>query len=215
MATLTATPSQVGTGDIVTITGEGFEPSTVVTLTITELNITSEIVTDAGGLFGTDDVADHATVTLTSSGVNVTDGDTVTLGAVTYRFKNTMAQANDVKIGADASTTLANLKATVNLTGTAGTEFFAGTVIHPTITAGKKTATTILFYAKTGGTGGNSLASTKVAATLTFSAATLTGGTAATGVSAVILSFDQAGTLDVSATDGTNTATCTIQVFAG
>ena len=44
-----------------------------------------------------------ATGVLTSDGTNVSDGDTVTIGSTVYRFKNTMAAAYDVKIGANAA----------------------------------------------------------------------------------------------------------------
>lgn len=135
--------------------------------------------------------------TLTSTGVNVTDGDTVTLGAVTYRFKDTMAQANDVKRGSDAATTLANLKKAINATGTAGTEYFAGTVVHPTIIAGAITSTTLAVAARVKGTAGNSLASTETAATLSFGAAALAGGvdaTAAEFTDAFVLAVNGAST---------------------
>lgn len=215
MATLTASPASPNAGDPVTFVGDGYTPAAVVTFSIPETGYSSEIVADAAGYFGSDDVADHATTTLTSSGVNVSDGDVVTLGAVTYRFKTTMAQANDVKIGADAATSLATLKKAINATGVVGTDYFTGTVVHPTISALTLTATTLLLGAKTGGTGGNALASTKTAVTLSFPGGTLTGGSASTGVSAMLMDFEQPGTYECKATDGTNTGTCSVQVFAG
>jgi len=204
-------------GELVSIVGAEFLPSTLCTVSIKEIGLSSEIMSDAAGYFGTDDVADHAVATLTSDATNVTDADTVTIGSVTYRFKDTMAAVNDVKRGATAAETLANLKATINLTGTAGTHFFAGTVIHPTVTALTLTATTLLLYAKTGGTGGNSLASTEASTHLTFApgGATFAGGAAASGVSAMLLDFETPGTYDVEATDGTNTATTSIRVWTG
>lgn len=214
MATLIVTPSPASVGDDLLIVGEGFEPSTLCVVKCDEVGWQSEITSDAAGLFGTDDVADHAVATLTSTGTNVADNDTVTLGGRAYRFKNTLAQADDVKIGASASATLDNLKACINQTGVSGTDYFA-TTIHATITAGKKTATTILFYAKTGGTGGNSLGSTEGSTQLSFGGATFSGGAAATGVSAIIFSPTDVGTYDFSATDGTNTATASVRVFSG
>lgn len=117
-----------------------------------------------------------ASGTLTSDTTNVTDNDTVTLGSTVYRFKDTLAQAYDVKIGADAATTLANLKKAINATGTAGVEYYTGTLIHPTISAGALDATTLVVTAKTKGTGGNSLASTEASTHLAFGAATLANG---------------------------------------
>lgn len=118
-----------------------------------------------------------ATGTLTSDATNVTDNDTVTIGSTVYRFKNTLALAYDVKIGADAATTLDNLKAAVNASGTPGTEYFAGTLIHPTVSATTNTNTTQVFEAKTAGTDGNAIATTEASSHLSFGAATLTGGT--------------------------------------
>lgn len=117
-----------------------------------------------------------ASSTLTSTGVNVTDNDTATIGSTVYRFKNTLAAAYDVKIGASAAATLANLKAAINASGTPGTEYFAGTVIHPTVSAGAITATTLVITAKTAGPGGNSIATTDTATTLSFTGSTLAGG---------------------------------------
>jgi len=59
---------------------------------------------------------------------NLDDGDTITVGDVTYRAKTTMAQADDFKLnGSSAATTLSNLAAAINGSGTEGTEYFAGT----------------------------------------------------------------------------------------
>ena len=160
------------------------------------------------------DFKTKATGTLTSSGVNVSDGDTVVLGAITYRFKNTMAQAYDVKIGADAAASLVNLKHAINQSGTAGTHYFAGTLAHTTIEARAITSTTLVVQAKTGGTSGNSLASTETAATLSFGGTPLSGGAANTktcfGLTVAVaggITFteDYNGTLTGS--DGTSTGT--------
>lgn len=120
-----------------------------------------------------------ATGTLTSDATNVTDADTVTIGSTVYRFKDTMAAAYDVKIGASAAVSLDNLKAAINASGTPGTEYFAGTLIHPTVTAGTNTDTTQAVTANTAGTAGNSIASTEASTHLSWGAATLTGGSAA------------------------------------
>jgi hypothetical protein len=68
---------------------------------------------------------------LISDGTQPSDGDTVTIGSVTYRFKNTMAQAYDVQIGASLTATLTNLKAAINNDGTPGTDYGSGTVKNP------------------------------------------------------------------------------------
>lgn len=124
--------------------------------------------------------ATAASQTLTSTGVNVTDADTCTIGSTVYRFKTTMAAAYDVKIAATAALTLANLKAAINATGTAGTEYYTGTLIHPTVSAGAITSTTLVVTANTKGTAGNSIASTEAAVTLSWGASALAGGVDAT-----------------------------------
>lgn len=124
--------------------------------------------------------ADYATQTITSTGVNVTDGDTCTIGTTVYRFKNTLAAAYDVKIGASAAATLDNLKAAINATGTAGTEYFVGTLVHPTVIATTNADTTQIIRAKTIGTAANSIATTEAAVTLSWGAATMANGVAVT-----------------------------------
>lgn len=115
---------------------------------------------------------------LTSNETNVADNDTVKIGAITYRFKNTMAQAYDVKRDASsADTSLANLVKAINGTGTAGTEYFAGTEAHPLVTAGAVTAHATTVTAQNIGYAANSIATTTpVGATLSWGAVTLTGG---------------------------------------
>ena len=72
-----------------------------------------------------------------------TDGQTLTLGLVghtqAYRWKNTLAAAYDVKIGGDLATCAANLKAALNADGTPGTEYYAGTLANPYLSAAVST----------------------------------------------------------------------------
>ena len=69
---------------------------------------------------------------------NPTDGDTITIGTQTYRFKTTPAQVGDVFLNATTlATTLGHLVATINGTGVAGTDFYAGTPhLSALVTAG-------------------------------------------------------------------------------
>lgn len=53
-------------------------------------------------------------------GANPADGNSITIDGKTYTFKTTPAAANDVQIGADAKTTLANLCAAAGLVAGAG-----------------------------------------------------------------------------------------------
>lgn len=135
--------------------------------------------------------ADFAVGTLTSDATNVADDETVVVGAtggtsITYRFKDTMAQAYDVKIGASASATLDNLKKAINATGTAGTEYFAGTLVNPDIIAYTKTATTLKVGFRTRGVAGNAYTTTETSGHLSWGGATLAGGVAITGAGIVI-----------------------------
>jgi hypothetical protein len=214
MASLTVTPSEVQVGDAVVITGAGFAADSVVTVTIPEYGESFETVSDAAGGISTDDLADRAITTLTSTGVNVTAADTVTIGAVTYTFRAAVTTtANEVKIGADAAATLQNLKDAINLTGTTA-QYGSLTVVHPTVTAAAITTTTLRMYAKTAGTGGNSLASTKSAVTLSFTGSTFAGGAASTGVSSLLYTPTKNEPFTVQATDGTNTASARVLVFS-
>lgn len=128
------------------------------------------------GLIVVNGDAVRATGTLTSDTTNVADGDTVTIGTTVYRFKDTPAQAYDVQRGADAATSLDNLKAAINASGTPGTEYYAGTLAHPTVTATTNTDTTQVVQAKNYGTAGNAIASTETSAHLSWGAATLASG---------------------------------------
>ena len=118
----------------------------------------------------------RATGTLTSTNVEVADGDTVTIGTTVYRFKTTMAAAYDVKRdGTNAVTTLSNLRAAINGTGTPGIEYFAGTAKHPTTSATTATISLTL-TARLQGEAANTIATTETSSVLSFSAATLLGG---------------------------------------
>lgn len=123
--------------------------------------------------------AAFATNTLTSDATNVADGETVTIGAIVYRFKDTMAQAYDVQIGANAAASLDNLKAAINASGTPGTEYYAGTVAHTLVIATTNTDTTQKVESRTYGTGNNTLATTETSGHLSWADTTLGGGTGA------------------------------------
>jgi hypothetical protein len=119
-----------------------------------------------------------ATGKLTATDV-IADTETVTIGATVYTFQDTLtAGAGHVKIGADLAASLVNLAKAINLTGISGTDYGAGTVIHPTVSA-KANPSSLIVTAKTGGTAGNAIASTATTGDATWGAATLEGGLAA------------------------------------
>jgi hypothetical protein len=130
-----------------------------------------------------DDLSIAATATLTFTG-NAVDTQTVTVGAKTYTFQDTLTNVNgNVKIGATTAASITNLVAAVNLGAGSGTTYAAAMTLHPTATAQDGTGDTIDFTAKTAGTGGNSLASTETLANASFGGATFSGGVAATTAS--------------------------------
>lgn len=91
-----------------------------------------------------------------------TDTDTVTIGSTVYQFLNTPLAAYDVQIGATPAISLANLIAAINLDGDpSGNQYHADTLPHDDVIAVLATATTLRAEAKTGGTQGNSIASTE------------------------------------------------------
>lgn len=121
-----------------------------------------------------------ASNTLTSTGTNVSNGDTVTIGSKVYTFQTTLTNVDgNVKIGASATASMTNLFNAINASGgVSGTDYAAATTAHPSVTATNPSATTVFVRAIATGTSGNSIASTEVAATLSWPTSTLTGGAA-------------------------------------
>jgi hypothetical protein len=120
-----------------------------------------------------------ASTTLTAS-ANPANGDTVTLGTKVYTFQTVLTNVDgNVKLGATAALTLQNLFCAVNLNGgVPGTDYAAAMTQHPTVYAETLTPTVIRVRAKTGGTAGNAIASTKTGTALAFGGATLSNGVA-------------------------------------
>ena len=120
------------------------------------------------------------TTTLTSSGVAVA-GETMTIGGVTYTFRAAVTNTipNEIKIGAAATNTLDNIKDAVNgtaLVGAPGTEYSQATKRNPLVTAGAKTATTLVFTVTDTNVGG-STATTETMTNFAFTGARLSAGT--------------------------------------
>ncbi len=113
---------------------------------------------------------------LTSNGTNPADGDTVTIGSTVYRFKNTMAAAYDIQRGATAALTLASLAEGIAAGGGVGTDYYTGTLAHPSVTVGTPTATVLTITAALTGDAGNLIATTETSANLSWGAVTMEGG---------------------------------------
>ena len=113
---------------------------------------------------------------LTSSGV-FTNTQTVVVGGKTYTTQTSLTNTDgNVAIGADASTTLQNLKDAINLTGTPGTQYATLMTINPEVVAMAKTATTLTVKAKTPGTVGNLIATTETQTNAAWGAGLLASG---------------------------------------
>lgn len=132
-----------------------------------------------------------------------TDGDTITFGTTVYRFKNTMIQANDIKIEtADLPGTQANLVAVINGTGVAGTDYYAGSVTpHLLVRMATFATNASIITAKKAGLDGNAIATTETfaAGTNIFNAATL--GTTTAGAGWSLTKTVTAITISVAASD--------------
>ena len=129
----------------------------------------------------TPDDSVKATGTLTAT-LNFADGETVTIGTKVYTMQSTLTNVDGhVKIGATLTASLLNLlRAINNFGGVSGTDYANATEAHTSVEATASDATTLSLRALTGGTAGNSLATTEVCANASFGATTLTGGTNST-----------------------------------
>lgn len=212
-ATLTVTPAEVQAGDPVTVVGAGFLPQAKVTVGITEVGESFSENTQPDGSFSTAAVAAEAFGTLTMAG-NAVAAETVVVGAVTYTWRASVAAtANEVLVGATAAISLQNLKDAINLTGTTA-QYGSATVVNPTVGAGAITATTLVLYAKTGGTAGNALATTETMTNASFGGTTLANGAAASTLLPMGFTPSSSTPFTVTATDGTNSATASVRVWS-
>ncbi|MEI8109225.1 MAG: hypothetical protein WCI46_15535 [Verrucomicrobiota bacterium] len=143
--------------------------------------------------------ATSPTTTLTSSGT-FTTADTITIGGITYTMRTALTTpqaANEVLIGAAATNSLDNIKDAVNgtvVSGAVGTIYSSPTKRNPLVTAGVKTATTLVFTTTDTNVGG-STATTKSAANFAFTGATMSAGT----LGAVLVTNTNSGNRDILA----------------
>lgn len=140
-----------------------------VTVTITTAVFASSIITNTGNM------TDGDTVTFTG---NLIDGQAANLTTETYRFKNTLAQAYDVKIGASAAVTWDNLKCAINDTGCGGegTDWGTGTVASVLVNATTNTDTQQTVVANVPGTLGNSFTTAETSSAASWTSSTLASG---------------------------------------
>lgn len=158
-------------------------------LAITYANgkVSVSLATDGAGVLTTTadelKLAIHGTKasnTLTSDTTEVVVADTVTIGGIVYTFRTTMASAYDVKRNGTYTTTLGNLVKAINGTGTPGTEYYAGTLANPVVSAVAAGATVVV-TARVAGTAQNSVPTTEAGIHTSWAETTL-GGAGATSV---------------------------------
>ncbi len=118
-----------------------------------------------------------ATGELTFSGVGTAD-DQIVIGNKTYVLKAAPTTgANEVKIGATAAETAANLIAAINLAAGAGTAYGSETTKHTQVSAAQGSTTAkVLVTALAAGDEGNAIATTESGTATSWGAATLTLG---------------------------------------
>lgn len=120
---------------------------------------------------------------------NPADGDTVTVGETTYKFKTDMAAANDIKLGSSQSDSIATLVKVINGTGASGTDYYAGTTTPNASAAASASGAEVTITAKTAGTAGNSVALAATGSVMTASGSTLEGGALSTVLPTVACVF--------------------------
>lgn len=137
-------------GETVTIGADVYEFDTTAVAAVAAGHIRMDV---SGG----DTLPAKGTLTVA---VNPTAGDTITIGAVTYRFETSLAQINDIKIGASAAATQVSIQKTLNGTGVAGTDNFAGTVASTVVSCGTFSVNAGALTARIPGTVGNAIVTT-------------------------------------------------------
>lgn len=120
---------------------------------------------------------------------NPADGDTVTVGETTYKFKTDMAAANDIKLGSSQSDSIATLVKVINGTGASGTDYYAGTTTPNASASASASGAEVTITAKTAGTAGNSVALAATGSVMTASGSTLEGGALSTVLPTVACVF--------------------------
>lgn len=115
-------------------------------------------------------------------GLNMTgvfnNAETVTIGGKVYTFETALTNVDGhVKIAGNTNLTLLNLKNAINLgAGVPGTDYALATTAHPTVTGSNQSSTGLQIVAKTPGSGGNAITTTKVLANGAWGGATLANG---------------------------------------
>lgn len=110
--------------------------------------VTTETFDDDGNIF------DDTSLGTETTGVAP---DTMTIDTQVYRFVLVPEQAFDIDMGASEADTKANLVAAVNASGTEGTEYYAGTTAHPTVSIAAFDVDEAILTARTPGAAGDDI----------------------------------------------------------
>lgn len=152
----------------------------------------------------------RATGVLTSDTTNVANLATVTIGTKVYTFETSLTNVDGhVLIGADASASLDNLVAAINLAAGAGTTYATLTIANTSaVTAVKTSATVVTITSVQSGTSANAFATTETSTHLSWGAALMTGGTDSTAASTspVVNSTSNIGQMQMDGAAFTNPA---------
>lgn len=124
-----------------------------------------------------------ATGLITNDGTNVSDGDILTVGSITYTFRTSIAgqPAYSIAIGGTVNQTSVRLTNAINANGAVGSDYTAGTLPNPDVWASNVSGSTfpVTLTARRGGTAGNSLAlvrTSSVTPHISVSGSFMTGG---------------------------------------
>jgi hypothetical protein len=119
-----------------------------------------------------------AVAVLTGS-ANFADAETVTIGAKVYTMQTTLTNVDGhVKIGADLTASLLNLKNAINVDGSGveGTDFATATNAHTGVEATASNATTLSIRAINAGVTPNSYATTETSTNAAWGGSVMSGG---------------------------------------
>lgn len=127
---------------------------------------------------------------LTITAITGANTQTVTIDGHVYTYNTSLTNtADNVLIGASATTMAANLASAINAGAGSGTTYGAGTVAHTTVTATSALGV-LTVTAKTPGSAGNSIATTETLTNGSWGAVTLAAGADASTTGQMTLFID-------------------------
>ena len=138
------------------------------------------VISAVVGFFSPDTISAGAASEILTAATNLDDGDTVTIDSKVYTFQASLTDVDgNIHIGASASDTLDNFIAAINLDGPGLPDYADAMTLHPTVSAVAGAGDTMDIHAKTGGTAGNSIATTDDNLNVAWGDTTMSGGLAA------------------------------------